>query len=166
MKRFEFTEDLYTGLADIDEDHRQLLETTNIITSSSFAKEDDRIIEDTLTFLGDYILYHFAAEEFAMSNAGYPGIENHSGWHKKFQQDISGDLNDIRMSGPSKERILKISFAMENWFLEHIRNMDCAFARFLRESNSQHAPLAGVQSLKKAGRLPTNFNSRIAARRS
>lgn len=165
MKRFELTNDLLTGLTDVDEDHRELLETGNRIINPSFIHSDKKTLEEVLSFLDDYVLYHFAAEEYAMCDAGYPGVEKHCRWHKNFQKKISEYVNTGRTEGVSKELILKISFAIEDWFIEHIRISDCDFARFLRQNNVQSVRLPGVRKLKETGCLPENFNEQIVSGR-
>ena len=157
MKRLELTADLFTGITDIDEDHRELLEVGNRIVDPSFLKADIQTLEEALSFLEDYVLYHFAAEEYAMSYTGYPGIEKHSRLHKNFQNEISGYVNIGRTEGVTKELVLKISYAIEDWLIEHIRIADREFAKFLNPVR-----LPSVRQLKEAGMLPQNFNEQIA----
>jgi hemerythrin len=165
MKRFELTDALRTGLTDIDEDHREIFEAGNRIASPSFINSDSKTLEEVLSFLEDYVLYHFAAEEYAMSNEGFHGMENHCKLHKNFQHNISGYVNTFRTEGISKELILKISFAIEDWLIEHIRITDHDFARFLKRNNVESVHLPGVKKLKEKGMLPKNFNERIAPNR-
>ena len=162
MKRFELTDDLITGLADIDEDHRELFELGNRITDPSFLNSDRQIMEDTLSLLSDYIVYHFAAEEYAMFHAGYSGFENQCLWHKNFQQQISQCIGLGKKTGITKELLAKIAFSIEKWFLEHIRIMDLGFAQFTQRQGIRSVNLPSVRKLVESGTLPKDFNPRVA----
>lgn len=165
MKRFEFTEDLLTGIADVDEDHQNLFEIGNTISNPNFIHSDTKTMEETLSFLDDYIIYHFAAEEYAMYNTGYPGLEKHALKHKEFRELMSDYLDKAGKEGISKEFILKISFAVENWLIEHIRVADRAFARYLSQQKIDQPQLPGVQQLKQAGKLSAAFNEGLVKNR-
>ncbi len=158
MKRFEFTEDLLTGIADVDQDHRNLFEIGNKIISPKFIDAGEKTMEETLSFLDDYVIYHFAAEEYAMYNTGYPGLEKHTLRHKEFRELVSDYLSKASKEGISKEFILKLSFAVENWLLEHIRVADRGFAQYLKQQKIDQPQLPSVQDLKQAGKLSADFN--------
>ncbi len=162
MRRFELTDDLRTGLADIDDDHRALLELGNkIIDFSMIKKQDKAVFEQALTFLESYVIYHFAAEEYAMFENGYPGFQRHSRWHEQFRGEVSRYGGRARMEGASRALILEISFMIETWLLEHLRIMDRDFARFLQQKLGNAACLPTVHTLKTAGKLPENFDQRL-----
>ena len=159
MRRLELTEDLRTGVEDIDEHHRTLLELGNKVINPSAYKEDGTIFEDALKFLADYVIYHFAAEEYVMIESNFPNYEHHRQWHERFKQEVSDCVNRAQTEGISKDLKLKVSFAIENWLLEHIRITDCSLAKFLQQqkgSTSIHLP--SVRALKDMGKLPGEFN--------
>ena len=161
MKRLELTEDLITGFEDIDEHHRTLLELGNRVIDPSAYKTDGAIIEDALKFLADYVIYHFAAEEYVMVESKFPNYEHHRQWHERFKQEVSDCVNRAKTEGISKDLRLKVSFAIENWLLEHIRITDCSLAKFLQQQKggtSIHLP--SIRALKDMGKLPGEFNER------
>jgi hemerythrin len=155
MRRLELTEDLLTGVEDIDEQHRTLLELGNRVINPSAYKKDGTIFEDALKFLADYVIYHFAAEEYVMIESNFPNYEHHRQWHEHFKQEVSDYVNRAQTEGISKDLKLKVSFAVENWLLEHIRITDSSLAKFLQQQKggtSMHLP--SVRSLKDMGKLP------------
>ncbi len=159
MRRFELTEDLLTGVEDIDAQHRVLLNLGNKVVDPSAIKGEEKIFTDALAFLGDYVVYHFVAEEYVMEAANYPHYEHHRLWHERFKQEVSRYVEQARREGITKDLRLKVSFAIEDWMLEHIRVTDRALANFLRQRESDvtvHLPDA--RTLKNAGKLPENFN--------
>jgi hemerythrin len=162
VRRLELTEDLLTGVEGIDEHHRTLLELGNQVINPSAYKTDETIFEDALKFLADYVIYHFAAEEYVMIESNFPNYEHHRQWHENFKQEVSSCLNRAHTEGISKDLKLKVSFAVENWLLEHIQITDRSLAKFLQQQKggiSIHLP--SVRALKDAGKLPVEFDEAI-----
>jgi len=163
MKRFEFTDDLLTGIEDIDNHHRRLLELGNLVIDPSAIKTDALSFEDAIKFLTEYVIYHFAAEEDLMIESNYPYYEHHRQWHERFKQDIFNYANRAESEGISKNIKLKVSFAIENWLLEHIRITDRTLAKYLQEQeDGAYASLSGIRTLKDKGMLPETFNERLS----
>jgi hemerythrin len=154
MRRLEMTEDLLTGIEDIDEQHRTLLELGNRVINPSAYKTDGTIFEDALKFLADYVIYHFAAEEYVMVESNFPNYEHHRQWHEHFKQEVSDYVNRAQTEGTSKDLKLKVSFAIENWLLEHIRITDRSLAKFLQQQKGGTSmQLPSARALKDMGKL-------------
>jgi len=163
MRRFELTDDLLTGIQAIDSHHRRLIELGNAVIDPSAIKGDALNFEDALKFLTDYVIYHFAAEEDVMVESGFPHYETHRQWHERFKQDIMEYANQARVVGVPKDIKLRISFAIENWLLEHIRITDRSLAKYLQEqAGGTDIRLSSIQTLKKKGKLPDAFNGRLS----
>lgn len=158
MRKFEMTTDLITGMADIDNDHHEILELVNKIISPTFTNGDKVALEDTLSFLKSYVIYHFAAEEYSMFVQRYHGFEKHCNWHEHFKRLISDYVKEGESDGISKGFLLRLSFSIEEWFLEHIRIMDCDFAKFVNKKCGSSACLPDVKILRDEGRLPKDFD--------
>lgn len=158
MKRFELTDDLLTGIADIDEHHRILLELGNRVTAPAAVKADGAIFANALRFLSAYVIYHFTAEEYVMMEAAFPGYEHHRQWHDRFKYEILGYVDQASREGVSEELRLKISFAMENWLTEHIRISDRGLAEFLRQQKPGvpiHLP--DISAFKELAKIPADL---------
>ena len=70
MKPLELTDDLLTGIEDIDEQHQQLFTWANEITSEEVVMDDNQL-HAALDKLEDYVYNHFRAEEYAMDKYGF-----------------------------------------------------------------------------------------------
>jgi hemerythrin len=159
MKLFELTEDLLTGNKDIDEHHRALLKLGNLVVQPSAIKAEGTIFEEAINFLSDYVTYHFAAEEYVMVSSNYPNYEHHRQWHERFRNDVSTYAHRAQTEGASKDLKLKVSFAIENWLLEHIRITDRSLAKYLQEqSGNTNMSLPTIRVLKEKGILPKEFD--------
>ena len=159
MERFQLTADLLTGIADIDDQHRKLLELANRVVNPSAIRSDAPMFDEALKFLEEYVIYHFAAEEYAMAEFGYPNEIHHHQLHSNFRDDVAAFVAQAFREGVSKDLRLKVSFAIENWFLEHIRITDHDLANFLKQQGrAASVRLPDVRILKEARRLPEDFN--------
>jgi len=49
----------------------------NRVIDPSAVKTDGPTFEDAIKFLSDYVMYHFAAEEYVMIESHYPNVEHH-----------------------------------------------------------------------------------------
>jgi len=164
MNRFELTNDLCTGITDIDDQHRTILELGNRVVALSAIREDEKIIEEALRFLTDYVVYHFAAEEYAMTQFRFPNADHHRAWHGRFRNEVLGYVDRTKIIGLPKDLRLQVSFAFENWLLEHVRITDLGLARFLQQHrDKEEVSLPTVGALETAGKLPAGFVDRIAA---
>ena len=89
MPTFEFTKDLETGVAKIDEQHKELINRANNLMamgSKAFSPEET---EKTLNHLSDYVSHHFAEEEELQKSCNYPKYEQHKALHDGFKKEIA-----------------------------------------------------------------------------
>jgi hemerythrin-like metal-binding protein len=132
MKRLELTEDLLTGISDIDNQHRALFEHGNLLIFPEEAGGEAHAARRSLVFLAGYINYHFAAEMEAMSRAGIDA-KGHEHQHQQFKSEM---LNILRLVGknpvPGKNERLQLHFLMQDWFSNHIAYWDKKMAEALR----------------------------------
>ena len=162
MRRFELTKELLTGVDAIDKHHRTLLELGNRVIDPSAIKTDGPIFEDAIKFLSDYVMYQFAAEEYVMIESHYPNFEHHHRWHERFKGEVSAYADQAAVGGTTKDLKLKVSFAIENWMMEHIQITDRSLVQYLQQQQgSADIRLPSVRSLMDKGKLPGSFTERL-----
>ena len=137
MPRVEFTDDLITDVDDIDRHHRALIGWANRLFDAEQGPDRDQIVERTLNALTDYISYHFAAEEQAMEQLGYDGIESHKERHRRLTREVDRLTRDIKGLGVSKASILELHFFVEDWIRQHIKHVDGAFASWIKKKTKR-----------------------------
>ena len=71
---FAWSDDLLTGVRDIDEQHRELFSRVNTLIVACTQQKGKDEIGNYLQFLMDYVAFHFAAEEREMTTYQYPGL--------------------------------------------------------------------------------------------
>jgi hemerythrin len=163
MDRFVLTADLVTGVPDIDDQHRTLFGIANRVVDPSTIDKGEPFFREILTFLAGYVRYHFAAEEHVMTNSGYPRLEQHRRWHDNFRAEVAELTEAARTAGVSKALKLRVSFAVEDWLMGHIRMTDRDLADYLvQQLGPRIVRLPDVATLKQAGLIPADFHERFA----
>lgn len=133
LNRVEFTDDLVTEVADIDRHHRALIGWANRLFDAYNTDEQKKIVERTLAALIDYIAYHFRAEEHAMARVRYDKIDSHKEQHARLSDKVRQMTRDIEKTGLTKAEAIELHFFVEDWVRHHIKHVDGAFARFVKE---------------------------------
>lgn len=94
-----------------------------------------------------------------MAESDYPNEIHHHQLHSTFRKDVAACVAQASREGDSKDLRLKVSFAIENWLLEHIRITDRDLALFLKQQGrAASIRLPDARTLKEARKLPEDFN--------
>jgi len=126
----EWSEDLATGIARIDEQHQELY--ANVARLHQTMKEG-RLgdLHVVLDFLQRYAVEHFATEEHEMVAAAYPGLADHKAAHQAFVGEFLRHRRRLEF-GPSAGDVMDLSTWLGRWLREHVRHVDGEMARYLR----------------------------------
>lgn len=129
MFEHTFNDDLLTGDAKIDEQHRQLFATVQRLDEAIAAGRGNQAVETILEELMGYAAVHFRDEEALMEEVGYPGLSFQQAAHAAFAADASQMAADwMAGRGVSSE---KLSSHLSDWLMRHVQTVDLLFARFL-----------------------------------
>ena len=137
MSNFELTEDLLTGIEDVDTQHRMLLELADDIVETADDEKGAAFFERTSAFLKDYVAYHFASEEMAMLQYKYPKFDAHRQHHANIGVELESLVLKVRAKGFTKEVNAQYCFFVEDHLVRHIRTYDREMATFFRTHNIQ-----------------------------
>ena len=132
MVKIKWSDDLATGIVWVDNQHKQLISRIiNFIKAMQEQKASGEITS-TLTFMGEYIEYHFQTEEKYMVENSYPGYEEHRDQHEILTNNVLVLKNAQSRYGISEKLEELVKEQLVNWYLDHIENWDKDFARFLK----------------------------------
>jgi hemerythrin len=132
-----------TGIAEIDTQHRQIVDYLNQLNDARLSGSPKKV-KDVIDGIIDYTMSHFAFEEALMEQAEYPFLGPHKSIHEtfikrveKFQarfktgEDIASEFYDI----------------LKRWLVNHIQRDDAAYVRKVK---------AHLESLRKEETPVTN----------
>lgn len=133
----QWTKDLETGIADIDTQHQELIERFNRLLGACVQQKGTDEVVQYLTFLLEYVAYHFAAEERDMHDQAYPGLKAHEEEHEQFKREINAHAAELRAGGASGDIVQAALWSSAEWLLKHVKGTDRAMAEFLRDQRSR-----------------------------
>jgi len=122
---------LETGDPEIDSQHRELFRRIDKLLAATRDRRARAEVGRLLTFLGDYVVTHFDAEERLMAESGYPEAEAHRGEHRRFVEDYARLYEDYRADGPGPVFVIKFGNRVTAWLTEHICRTDRRLVDFV-----------------------------------
>ena len=125
MDSFKWDKHFVTGLDEVDEQHKKLVDIINTfgehLTQNDFDLND---IESTFSELADYAQYHFLEEENLMmsSNIDPRHLQFHVKTHENFLQEVAMLHSHVSSDNPDSAKFL-LEFLI-HWLAYHILGTD------------------------------------------
>jgi hemerythrin len=135
MIKLVWTEQLNTGIEEIDQQHQQIVDYINQVTDALYSglprKKTGKIIDD----LVDFTIYHFGFEESLLEKSGYPFLKAHQKAHVLYAQGIS----DFQSRFEKGEDLSKdVDSLLDKWFFDHLKHDDADFVEYVKEYLLRH----------------------------
>ncbi len=127
---FPWSDQFETGIAEIDAQHRRLVQLLNLLASHLVHQSDPPTLISVFTELADYAVYHFQTEE-AIWHHYFPGDEAEAR-HKQVHDSFIYSVLALKFEEHTKpmEKVLEdtLSF-LTHWLAFHILDSDKHLAR-------------------------------------
>ena len=136
MTKVAWDKRLSIGITLIDEQHKSLIKKLNDVSSAIDNGLGQREVSKTLEFLTEYADFHFSAEEKAMKDNDYPGIERQKIMHQEFMDTLSNLEQVFEEEGSTSALSDAINNFLFNWLTSHIQGLDKEFGDFLAKKSS------------------------------
>ena len=122
-----WTSDLDTGIEQVDEQHKILVQYINEMHDAHTANDRDGKALDNL--LG-YTVQHFSDEEDLLKMAEYPLVDAHHRVHQNFVDKVQMYKGRFDNGDDVSQELLDI---LETWLFMHIRRNDHGYVRHVKE---------------------------------
>lgn len=122
---------LASGIGDIDEQHKKLIEISNRLYAAMQRNEDKQSIGSLLDQLIDYTSYHFKFEEDLMEKHGVTGVPTHKEQHAKLVNDVVEHQARFKKGDALSSDLMAF---LRDWLVNHIMKTDRAFGRELNKA--------------------------------
>ena len=119
MALIEWRKEFETGVADVDHEHRELVDLINQLHEQVSAGASSDHVQDFLGEVFAKIAAHFALEESIMRKHAYDEYEAHKAEHEKLLDEI----RDI-MDGAIADYDTALSETVRDWFVNHFKSKD------------------------------------------
>ncbi len=129
----EFTKDLETGNAMIDQQHRELIDAINKLLNACRNGKGRAEIINTARFMQSYTAKHFGDEEKLQMQSRYPEYAKHKGYHEAFKKTVAQLVAKVDANGPSVALVGELNSALAGWLINHIKVEDKKFAAYLNK---------------------------------
>jgi hemerythrin len=129
----QWTQAFAVGIPEIDEQHQELFRRVDGLLEALDRKDNGEAVR-MLSFLDEYVVAHFRAEERFMLANGYPGYASHKAEHERFAEGLAELHREHESSGASAELVSRVHHAVGDWLRSHIQVTDMAMARFVRRA--------------------------------
>ncbi|HSW62830.1 MAG TPA: bacteriohemerythrin [Dissulfurispiraceae bacterium] len=133
-------DDLSVGVAEIDEQHKELIARVVRLLSALDQRAAENEIRDLFTFLESYVVVHFGTEERYMKDygdQGYPYAHHHKSEHKAFIRDFREFRADLDGALPAQIFINEFARWISNWYKLHIEKVDKGLGAFLQSAGNK-----------------------------
>ena len=129
----EWNNNLATGIADIDNQHREIFSRVAKLTDACSDGRGKEEVLRLLLFLQDYIKEHFSAEERIQLRHGYPDYAAHKAQHTRFIEDVGRLESAFREDGATLSLVIMTNKTLTSWLVQHISKTDKELAGYLQE---------------------------------
>lgn len=132
QSRFDQTELIKLGNAEIDEQHDRMFLLADAIVESLVNADADGVESDPLDLLQafiDFLYQHFRFEEDLMRSVDYPGTEPHAKEHSALLTEIAGDRYRFELG---HSNVAQITGYLRDWMNRHIDHKDRELVDWLK----------------------------------
>ena len=130
MSAIEWNEVMSVGIVEFDAHHKRIVEIINRLDALLEKNDDKDQIGPILAELSNYCLYHFFAEEDAMTRCNYKLYTEHREEHIVFTEKIFQFLED--MQGGKEDIGRDLLAFLWDWLRNHILVTDKQYSADLR----------------------------------
>lgn len=130
MAVVDWTPSLSVGIADIDRQHKSLVEQINALNEAMKAGKGKEALGKVLSELISYTASHFATEEKLFDKYAYPDTAAHKKEHGQLVQKVTAFKADFD-KGQTGLTVQVMNF-LGDWLRTHIQGSDSKYAPFLQ----------------------------------
>lgn len=131
MVFFNWSDNLNVNIAEIDAQHKQVVEMLNELYENMAQVKDTGRLGKVLNDMAEYVGTHFATEEQYMNKYNFPGFAEHKAEHKTFEAKAL-DLLEQFAYDPNMLSLETAQF-LKTWWRQHIMGTDKLYGPFLND---------------------------------
>jgi hemerythrin len=134
MESLKWRNEYSVGAKDIDDQHRNLLDTINTLLEEQSDKYEESKFSPALFTLIHYAYTHFATEEQYLLHVHFPDLNNHILEHIDFIMKTL-DLA-LKVKNSNDESRLELLEYLTGWYSSHVLGTDRKYIPFLASKES------------------------------
>jgi len=131
MAIIEWNDRISVNVAEIDNQHKKLIDLINELDIAMKSRKANDVIEKILSGLADYAKTHFQTEENYFARLKYPDTQAHKNEHTAFIKKVTAFKKDFD-AGKSLVSVEVLNF-LSQWLWNHIKGSDKKYSAFFNE---------------------------------
>jgi hemerythrin-like metal-binding protein len=128
MAFFEWDSALDVGVAEMNEQHKTLINLMEVLYQKNLASHSKAELIVAIDNLVNYVVKHFHDEESYMASIQFPTLETHKQIHQHLLEDLGKLIEQFKQSDInqlSSEFVMFLKF----WLSTHIRGIDTKYGQ-------------------------------------
>ncbi|WP_408956437.1 bacteriohemerythrin [Natroniella sp. ANB-PHB2] len=125
------------GIEKIDQQHQELFNRLNsfldVVRNDEELENKIEELEETLDFMGQYVVVHFDSEEKIQQEYNYPYYEEHKDVHDRFKKEIIKFKEEFEADKYNEDLIMEFSGKLLTWLINHVADEDQKIADYVQE---------------------------------
>ena len=126
---FEWKKEYSVKVKLLDEQHQQLIQTIDGLYQAILQNRGTEALNAVFANLNNYANVHFAEEEKYFKEFNFPETAAHTSLHSNFKKEIL----EMEKTSVDDNAPLKLFFFLENWWINHIMDIDKRYSDFFNE---------------------------------
>lgn len=123
--------ELDTGIKEVDQQHKKIVEYINRLYDACNLKDSNtKEVKNVANQIIDYTISHFSFEEELLEKSGYTDTENHIETHIKFTKSVFGFIDRIEDGEDVADDLFHL---LHDWLFMHILHEDAKFVPVVLE---------------------------------
>ncbi len=131
MPLMVWNDKLSVGIAQFDEEHKQLVALVNELFDAVQAGRSKEALGGILDSLVAYTKSHFTNEEEHFARLGYPDLDAHKAEHDALASQVL-EVQRKYHAGATATLSMEVMNFLKNWLIKHIQGTDRKYGPFLR----------------------------------
>lgn len=123
------------GIPVIDEQHEELfLKVGNFVKAlrqeGAWADKLPQV-KETMVFMQQYVVSHFAYEEKYQQQMNYPHYEEHHKIHEDFKAEVNNFAARLEQEGYPEDLVQQLGGKLLAWLINHVTATDLKMAKYV-----------------------------------
>lgn len=126
------------GVEEVDRQHEELFrrfsEYLRAVRGEDNLETRTAKIQETLNFMGEYVVVHFASEEEIQRKYNYPNYAAHREIHERFKAEIQRFVEAFQENPHDEDLIMEFSGKLLTWLINHVAEEDQKIGTYVSSS--------------------------------
>ena len=129
MSFMSWQTDYQVGVAEIDNQHRRLVQMVNSLREAMKSGTGKTLVPKVLNELVEYTVSHFSTEERFMQETRYPEYSLHKRQHEELKRQVL--QIKAQVDGDSPVNTIEVMNFLKNWLVNHILGSDKKLGQYI-----------------------------------